>query len=94
MLRQCHARKSHHQALKTDQQSTFEKEMSKNAAAGKLCSLVEENNFEMLRKWVSGGIDVNAGDYDKRTALHIAAACGAVEILRFLLEITLSSPKI
>ena len=22
----------------------------------------------MLRKWVSGGIDVNAGDYDKRTA--------------------------
>ena len=61
-------------------------EMSKNAAAGKLCSLVEENNLEMLRKWVSGGIDVNAGDYDKRTALHIAAACGAVEILRFLLE--------
>ena len=61
-------------------------EMSKNAAAGKLCSLVEENNLEMLRKWVSGGIDVNACDYDKRTALHIAAACGAVEILRFLLE--------
>ena len=60
--------------------------MSKNAAAGKLCSLVEENNFEMLRKWVIGGIDVNAADYDRRTALHIAAACGAVEMLRFLLE--------
>lgn len=61
-------------------------EISKNEAASKLCSLVEENNINLLEKWINGGVDVNVADYDKRTALHIAAACGSMEIIKFLLE--------
>ena len=54
-------------------------EISKNEAASKLCSLVEENNMNLLEKWINGGVDVNVADYDKRTALHIAVSQGHKE---------------
>eukprot|EP00943_MAST-04B_sp_MAST-4B-sp1_P004130 g4130.t1 len=61
-------------------------DISKNEAASKLCSLVEENNLSALKKWINGGVDINVADYDKRTALHIAAACANLELLTFLLD--------
>jgi ankyrin repeat protein len=33
------------------------------------------------------GVDVNMGDYDGRTALHLAAAEGHIRCVRFLLDI-------
>jgi hypothetical protein len=32
-------------------------------------------------------IDFNAGDYDKRTPLHVAVVSGEIEAVRFLVEI-------
>jgi glutaminase len=39
-----------------------------------------------LRKLVGRGADVNAFDYDKRSALHLAAAEGHAEAVSFLVE--------
>jgi glutaminase len=32
------------------------------------------------------GVDLNLGDYDKRTPLHVAAASGQVKIVLWLIE--------
>jgi len=32
------------------------------------------------------GLDLNSGDYDKRTCLHLAAAAGHIDIVKFLIE--------
>ncbi|XP_061896630.1 glutaminase liver isoform, mitochondrial isoform X1 [Entelurus aequoreus] len=39
-----------------------------------------------LRRYFLSGVDVNAVDYDGRSALHLAAAEGHTEVIRFLLE--------
>jgi hypothetical protein len=39
-----------------------------------LCSAVSEGDLALLRRMLHAGADPNIGDYDKRTALHVAAA--------------------
>lgn len=48
----------------------------------KLCS---EGDLDQIKKIINK-VDVNCADYDKRTPLHLAAAEGKVEVVRFLLE--------
>jgi ankyrin repeat protein len=43
-------------------------------AAALLCSAVSVGDLALLRRLLHAGADPNTGDYDKRTALHIAAA--------------------
>jgi ankyrin repeat protein len=43
-------------------------------AAGTLCRAAKQNDIAALKKLLEEGANVNAADYDKRTALHIAAA--------------------
>ncbi|KAH8088625.1 hypothetical protein JL720_6570 [Aureococcus anophagefferens] len=39
-----------------------------------------------IRALLASGVDVNGGDYDKRTALHLAAAEGHADAVRFLID--------
>uniref|UniRef100_A0A667XYQ3 glutaminase n=1 Tax=Myripristis murdjan TaxID=586833 RepID=A0A667XYQ3_9TELE len=43
------------------------------------------SSLDLCRYFLSG-VDVNAVDYDGRSALHVAAAEGHTEVIRFLLE--------
>jgi ankyrin repeat protein len=50
--------------------------------AAQLCTFVFEGNLPALRRLVRAGADVDAGDYDRRTALHISAAEGNLQAVR------------
>ena len=45
-------------------------------AAAALCTCVFDCNVPLLRRFLKAGVVVNAGNFDKRTALHLAAAEG------------------
>jgi ankyrin repeat protein len=60
--------------------------ISRDAAASTLCSLAKEGDKDTLERWIQAGIDVDAKDYDSRTALHIAVACGKPEITDMLIS--------
>jgi hypothetical protein len=52
--------------------------------AARMCSCVFESNLPLLRRLIRAGAPVDAGDYDKRTALHISAAEGNAAAVRHL----------
>ena len=52
------------------------KEQDRIAMAAQLCTCVFEGNLPLLRRLIRAGAAADAGDYDKRTALHIAASEG------------------
>uniref|UniRef100_A0A3Q3XKD7 glutaminase n=1 Tax=Mola mola TaxID=94237 RepID=A0A3Q3XKD7_MOLML len=45
-----------------------------------------KGDVQALRRYFLSGVDVKAVDYDGRSALHVAAAEGHTEVIRFLLE--------
>ena len=51
----------------------------------KLCKLAAEGNISELNKIAEAGTDLTIGDYDCRTAIHLAAANGHLKIVEFLL---------
>jgi len=44
------------------------------------------NHLDEMQQLVQNGTDVNTPNYDGRRAIHLAAACGHMEMLRFLVE--------
>lgn len=50
--------------------------------ASALCTAVFDGDMPLLRRLLHAGANPNAGDYDKRTALHIAAADGNLPAVR------------
>ena len=54
--------------------------------AARLCTCVFSGDLPQLRRLLRCGLTVDAGDYDKRTALHIAAAEGNPQAVRVLIE--------
>lgn len=51
-------------------------------SASQLCTLVFKCDLPLLRRYLGAGINVNAGDYDDRTALHIAACESNLAVVR------------
>lgn len=50
-----------------------------------LCDAAARGDLERLRSLTApGGVPVNQGDYDQRTALHLAASEGLLETVKFL----------
>ncbi|XP_049932450.1 integrin-linked protein kinase 1-like isoform X2 [Nymphaea colorata] len=52
----------------------------------RLMFLVNEGDLQGIQELLDTGIDVNSTDIDDRTALHVAACQGRVEIVELLLE--------
>ena len=54
--------------------------------ATQLCDVAAKNNLDMLRTYGENGINLNSGDYDSRTALHLAASNDMLESASWLLQ--------
>ena len=50
--------------------------MTPAEASTQLCTCVFDCNVPLLRRYMKAGILVSAGNFDSRTALHVAAAEG------------------
>merc|ERR1711976_162337 len=52
--------------------------------------LIAENNLEKFKECIENGLKVNEKDEKGRTFLHIAAASGFVEIVKYLLTLDIN----
>lgn len=52
----------------------------------KLMYLVNEGDLDGIKELLASGADVNYRDIDNRTALHVAACQGYVDVAKLLLE--------
>jgi ankyrin repeat protein len=60
--------------------------MPEETAATTLCQCVFNGDLLFLKRLCKAGIDINAGDYDRRRAVHIAASEGNLAAVRVLAE--------
>ena len=51
----------------------------------RLCSAAATGNIDELKQCLDEGVNLNAADYDARTAMHLAACNGQLEVIKFLL---------
>lgn len=52
----------------------------------RLCAAAAKGDIFELRRLIAREVDINRGDYDGRTALHLASSYGHIEAVRFLLS--------
>ena len=60
--------------------------LSEILSASTLCRIVYDGDNALLQRFIKAKIQVNAADYDKRTAAHIAASQGNLAALKLLVE--------
>ncbi|KAL6537665.1 hypothetical protein OROHE_012292 [Orobanche hederae] len=51
-----------------------------------LCTIVARGDSDLLRRFLSNGVDPNSRDYDRRTPLHVAAFQGLYLMAKLLIE--------
>ena len=61
-------------------------EMAEEAVASMLCDLARAGDVEKMRTLLSAKVDPNACDYDKRSAMHLAACLGNVIVVDVLVS--------
>jgi hypothetical protein len=61
----------------------YEKEIRTVIAA---CQAASSGHVRILELLIKKGININEGDYDKRTPLHLASAANQLEAVKFLLD--------
>jgi len=59
-----------------------------------LCSAAARGDSDMLRLLVSQGLNIDQGDYDKRTALHLAASEGLLHVVKVLVDELGANPSV
>lgn len=64
-----------------DEHSEHEKGMGQ-----KMCQAACHGDLRVIKDLVKRGASVNAADYDKRSALHLAAAEGHADVVQFLVD--------
>jgi len=55
--------------------------------AVKMCRAAAEGDLSTVRSLVENGVNPNLSDYDGRTMMHLAASCGNIDILNYLLSL-------
>ena len=65
-------RQGHAEVSEMLRQAEGELGYNETEASGELCELAKEGALEKLKILLHCGVTVNAADYDKRTALHLA----------------------
>lgn len=50
------------------------------------CTSAASGDLETISRLHVQGLDLNSGDYDKRTPLHLASAAGHFDIVKYLVE--------
>jgi glutaminase len=50
------------------------------------CTSAASGDLETISRLHIQGLDINQGDYDRRTPLHLAAAAGHLDIVKYLVE--------
>ena len=50
------------------------------------CEAASRSEVQILHHLVSFGVSVDSGDYDNRTALHLASTEGKLEVVDFLIS--------
>jgi len=54
--------------------------------AGMMCQAASLGNIELLQTFFTNGVNLNEGDYDSRTALHLACSSNQLAVVDFLLK--------
>ena len=55
--------------------------------AGRLCQHAADGDVAKLAVLVANGADINLGDYDDRTALHLAASTNNLGVVEWLIQL-------
>ena len=55
-------------------------------ASGDLCEAARQGDVKTVEMLLACGLDVNAADYDLRTAIHLAASTGNKHVVEVLLK--------
>nr|QQY02544.1 glutaminase [Cryptocotyle lingua] len=63
------------------------REAHRTDAITSLLFAAEGNDLATLRRSYISGVDLNSVDYDGRTGLHVAASSGALEAVKFFIEV-------
>jgi 60kDa lysophospholipase len=60
--------------------------LDQSKVVSEMCNAASLGDLSTLRRLIDVGVDPSLGDYDRRTPLHLAAAGGHVDAVRYLLS--------